>query len=101
MSETSWFETGLMSCDSTYQGWKDAKWIGGSDQDMVLYSHYLPVFRLEYTIQLNEILKSTCAGLVYGANDARLMDKIRTCIIWKTGRMNLTSKWNWILLQYP
>ena len=58
MSETSWFETGLMSCDSTYQGWKDAKWIGGSDQDMVLYSHYLPVFRLEYTIQLNEILKS-------------------------------------------
>ena len=75
MSETSWFETGLMSCDSTYQGWKDAKWIGGSDQDMVLYSHYLPVFRLEYTIQLNEILKSTCAGLVYGANDARLMDK--------------------------
>ena len=54
---------------------KSTKWIGGSDQDMVLYSHYLPVFRLEYTIQLNEILKSTCAGLVYGANDARLMDK--------------------------
>ena len=50
MSETSWFETGLMSCDSTYQG-EDAKWIGGSDQDMVLYSHYLRFS--DWNIQFN------------------------------------------------
>ena len=81
-----------MSCDSTYQGWKDAKWIGGSDQDMVLYSHYLPVFRLEYTIQLNEILKSTCAGLVYGANDARLMDKNKNLYHLENGTILMTSR---------
>lgn len=75
MSESSWFETGLMSSDGTYQGWKDAKWIGGSDQDMVLYSHYLPVFRLEYMLQLDKTMKSTCAGFIYGANDERLMNK--------------------------
>lgn len=75
MSETSWFETGLMSNDGVYQGWSGAKWIGGGDKDMVLYSHYLPVFRLEYSLQLDKTLKSTCAGFIYGANDERLMNK--------------------------
>lgn len=75
VSESSWFETGLMSPDHAYQGWNDAKWIGGGDGDMVLHSHYLPVFRLNVSLQLNKELKSTCAGFIYGANDARLMDK--------------------------
>lgn len=75
MSETSRFETGLMSSDDAYQGWSGAKWIGGSDKDRVLYAHYLPVFRLEYSLQLDKRLKSTCAGFIYGANDERLMNK--------------------------
>ena len=37
-SSTSWFETGLMSKTNPYEGWSDAKWIGGGDEDMVLYS---------------------------------------------------------------
>ncbi|MDH6312454.1 alpha-L-rhamnosidase [Parabacteroides sp. PFB2-10] len=69
----SWFETGLMN--PTLAAWHNAKWIGGSDEDMVFYAHYLPVFRMEYSLQLDEATKSTRAGFVYGANDARLMDK--------------------------
>lgn len=68
----SWFETGMMNKD---QEWEGAKWIGGSDQDMVLYSHYLPVFKINYTVQLDET--TTQAGFMYGANDERLMDENR------------------------
>ncbi len=71
----SWFETGLMSSDGAYEGWSDARWIGGGDDDLVLYAHYLPVFQLDYTMQLGEASHSTRAGFVYGANDRRLMDK--------------------------
>ena len=74
-SETSWFETGLMSKTSPYEGWSGAKWIGGGDKDRMLYSHYLPVFRLNISLQLDEKSKSTRASFVYGANDKRLMDK--------------------------
>lgn len=74
-SSTSWFETGLMSKTNPYEGWSDAKWIGGGDEDMVLYSHYLPVFRLNVALRLDKETKSTRAGFVYGANDKRLMDK--------------------------
>ena len=76
-SASSWFETGLMSSDSTYQGWSGARWIGGGDEDMVLYSHYLPVFKLNFSLQLDEASQTTRAAFIYGANDARLMDKNR------------------------
>ena len=42
---------------------------------MVLYSHCLPVFRLNVALRLDKETKSTRAGFVYGANDKRLMDK--------------------------
>lgn len=74
-SASSWFETGLMSADRAYQGWSDAKWIGGGDGDMTLYSHYLPVFKLNFSLQLDKELKSHRAGFVYGANDERLMGR--------------------------
>lgn len=74
-SASSWFETGLMSNDSAYQGWSGAKWIGGGDEDMVLYSHYLPVFKLNFSLQLDEASATTRAAFIYGANDERLMDK--------------------------
>lgn len=69
----SWFETGLMNASQS--AWKGAKWIGGSNEDMVLYSHYLPVFRIDYALQLDEISQSTRAGFVLGANDERLMNR--------------------------
>ncbi|MEL5893180.1 family 78 glycoside hydrolase catalytic domain [Bacteroides sp. GD17] len=74
-SESSWFETGLMSRDHAYQGWDGAKWIGGGDKDMTLYSHYLPVFRLDFSLRLDKVSNSTRASFIYGANDTRLMDR--------------------------
>lgn len=72
-SETSWFETGLMNSDKNLSAWDGASWIGGSHEDLVLYSHYLSVFKLNYTLQLDK--DSTRAGVILGANDSRLMDK--------------------------
>lgn len=76
-SASSWFETGLMSTDRAYQGWSDAKWIGGGEDDRILYSHYLPVFKLNFSLQLDKISRSTRAGFIYGANDERLMGQNR------------------------
>ena len=73
VSASSWFETGLMSADRAYQGWSGAKWIGGGDEDRMLYAHYLPVFKLSFALQLDKTSKSTRAGFIYGANDERLM----------------------------
>lgn len=69
----AWFETGLMN--TSQEAWNGAKWIGGSDEDMVLYSHYLPVFRIDYAMHLDEASQSKQAGFVLGANDERLMNK--------------------------
>lgn len=74
-SSESWFETGFLS--SGLQAWNGAKWIGGGEDDLVLYSHYLPVFRIDYSLQLDEKTGSTRAGFIYGANDERLMNKNR------------------------
>ncbi|MCK9208368.1 MAG: glycoside hydrolase family 78 protein [Salinivirgaceae bacterium] len=73
----SWFETGLMDPDPKLSAWNGAKWIGGADKDMVLYSAYLPVFKINFTIQLDKSSNSTRAGFIYGANDERLMDKTK------------------------
>jgi alpha-L-rhamnosidase len=69
----SWFETGLM--DYRESAWDGAKWIGGNDNDLVLYSQYLPVFKIDFTVQLEKKSNSTKAGFIYGANDERLIDK--------------------------
>jgi len=71
----SWFETGLMNPDPNLSAWGGAKWIGGGDGDLVLFSGYLPVFKIDYTLQLDEKSRSTKAGFMFGANDIRLMDK--------------------------
>ncbi|MGD8898279.1 MAG: hypothetical protein PVJ73_19785, partial [Acidobacteriota bacterium] len=36
-SESSWFETGLMNPDPDLSAWDGATWIGGGDDDLVLY----------------------------------------------------------------
>ena len=72
-TNTSWFETGLMNPDIS--AWSGAKWIGGSETDLVLYSHYLSVFKFQFGVQLDKAINSTKAAFVMGANDRRLMSK--------------------------
>lgn len=76
-SASSWFETGLMSRNDTDKIWGGAKWIGGSDEDQTLHSQYLPVYRLDFTLQLDRQSGSKRAGFIYGANDHRLMNKFK------------------------
>lgn len=71
----SWFETGLMNPDPGLSAWNGAKWIGGGDKDMVLFASYLPVFKLNFSLQLDEASGTSRAGFFYGANDNRLMDR--------------------------
>jgi alpha-L-rhamnosidase len=71
----SWFETGLMDPGPQLTAWEGAAWIGGGDDDLVLFSHFLPVFKLSYKLQLDESSATTRAGFIFGANDSRLMDK--------------------------
>ena len=72
-SSSSWFETGLMNTDIS--AWSGAKWIGGGEEDLVFYSHYLSVFKFEYSLQLDKASNSTKAAFVFGGNDKRLKKK--------------------------
>lgn len=69
----SFFETGFLN--SSISAWSGAKWIGGGDEDLVLYASYLPVFRLNYSFELDQSSLSTKASFIYGANDERLMNE--------------------------
>ena len=51
----------------------DAKWIGTSTP--VLYSDYLPIYRLHCTLQLDKKSLSTNASVLLGGNDPRLMNR--------------------------
>ena len=64
---TSTFETGLDG------NWSGAKWIGSND--LPLDSHSLSVFKISGKVQILE--GSTQAGIVFGANDQRLMDSTK------------------------
>ena len=69
----SWFETGLMDPAPDSGAWGGAKWIGGGDEDLVLYAPYLAIFDVKYALTIAP--GSTRASFVYGANDSRLMDQ--------------------------
>lgn len=73
LSATSWFETGLMDPSPDSPVWSGAKWIGGDNDDLVLYAPYLEIFDVKYTVTIAP--GSNRASFVYGANDSRLMDK--------------------------
>lgn len=86
-SATSWFETGLKSYFDNDKAWSGAQWIGGRNYDAyTFYSQYLPVFRLDATLQLDQKTKTTEAGLIYGANDIRLMDRNKNILGVENGR---------------
>lgn len=67
------FETGLMDAAGR-QAWNGAAWIGSAEEHPAFYAPYLPVFRILFSLQLDEASGSTHAGFVFGANDERLMD---------------------------
>ncbi len=73
LTASSWFETGLMDPSPSLAAWGGAKWIGGGNDDLVLYSPYLSVFDVKYVLAIAP--GSTRASFVYGANDSRLMDR--------------------------
>lgn len=67
-ASSSWFETGLRGdIDSS------VKWIGGGEDDMTLYPHYLPVFGLDFDVTISP--GSSRAAVLYGVNDRRLLDR--------------------------
>jgi alpha-L-rhamnosidase len=74
-TNTSWFETGLMNPDPPPPASNAAKLIGGGPDDLVFQSHYLSVFKVKYTLQLDRESTSTKAAFILGANDSRLTDK--------------------------
>ena len=55
--------------------WGGARWIGGGNEDLVLYAPYLAIFDVKYALTIAP--GSTRASFVYGANDSRLMDKYK------------------------
>ena len=75
LTASSWFETGLMDPSPSSAAWGGATWIGGGNDDLVLYSPYLAIFDVRYVIAIAQ--GSTRASFVYGANDSRLMDRFK------------------------
>jgi alpha-L-rhamnosidase len=73
MGASSWFETGLMNPDPALPAWEGAAWIGGGDDDLVLYAPYLPAYLIRFDLAIRE--GSARAGFILGANDSRLMDE--------------------------
>lgn len=73
ISSESSFETGLMN--PSINAWYNAKWIGAGKDDLVLYSDYLPVFNISYSLQLDKNTNTQKASFIFGANDPRLLNK--------------------------
>lgn len=65
------FGTGLMGED--LEAWHGAEWIG--PDEMYLAAETIPVFRLEYAIQIEEDGRK--AGVIFGANDPRLLSSTK------------------------
>ncbi len=66
----TWFETGFL--DSSLQAWDHAKWIGAPE--FAVASDTLSVFVLEAPFRIE---KGGRAGVIFGANDRRLMDRYK------------------------
>ena len=66
----TWFETGLMNADIC--AWDNAKWIGAPEYAVA--ADTISVFVLEASFRIE---KGDRAGIVFGANDLRLMDRYK------------------------
>ncbi len=74
---TSTFETGLNLSRRGAGNWQGANWIGSNE--LPLYSHNLAVYKIQTQIKI--LPNSTRAGIVFGANDERLMHAEKN--LWK------------------
>ena len=72
ITTSSVFQTGFL--DPNESAWNGAQWIGGSDEDLILYAHAMSVFKLNFTVQLDVSSASTKAAFLYGGNDRRLQN---------------------------
>ncbi len=84
LTASSWFETGLMDPSPESSAWGGARWIGGGDEDLVLYAPYLAIFNLSYAVAIAP--GSTRASFIYGANDSRLMDRYKNTYQIQSGK---------------
>ncbi|MCC7176253.1 MAG: family 78 glycoside hydrolase catalytic domain [Bryobacterales bacterium] len=84
LTASSWFETGLMDPAPDSSAWGGARWIGGGNEDLVLYAPYLVIFNASYAVAIAP--GSTRASFVYGANDSRLMDRNKNIYQLQNGR---------------
>nr|MDI1248298.1 family 78 glycoside hydrolase catalytic domain [Lacunisphaera sp.] len=75
------FETGLM--DPSLAAWEGATWIGGGADELGLYAHYLPVFKIRYGVAIAP--GSHRASFVFGANDPRLRDRYKNIFQLESG----------------
>ncbi len=82
VEESSWFETGLML--NNQAAFPNAQWIGPDDSSMILYSQYLSVFKLQFSVKL--LNESTRAAFVFGANDSRLQNPVLNLMGVKTSK---------------
>ena len=78
------FETALTLGGRSQTHWNDAQWIGGGAEDLVLYSPYLSVFRIDYTLTLAP--DSDRAAFLFGGNDPRLLDKNKNLLAVENAR---------------
>lgn len=69
-SSSSFFETGLMN--PSMQAWEGAQWIGSKTNNLA--ASVKGVFSIESNFYIQE---GFCAGLIFGANDHRLLDKYK------------------------
>jgi len=92
LAASSWFETGLMDPSPDSSAWGGARWIGGGDEDLVLYAPYLAIFDVKYAVTIAS--GSARASFVYGANDSRLMDKNKNIYGSRAAKIRATSSWN-------
>lgn len=58
--------------DNAGDVWHGAGWIGGDNGSISFYSRYVPVFKITFNLRLLD--KDSKAGIIYGANDLRLLD---------------------------
>lgn len=68
---TSHFETGLL--DPSIDAWNEASWIGSNEKSLPLYGDYLPLFTINADLRIAE--GGAAGGIVYAANDPRMMNK--------------------------
>lgn len=62
------------SSSSHLDVFEGAKWIGPSGSDLSFYPDYMPVFKIEFDINIKNINSNKSGAILYGLNDPRLLN---------------------------